>query len=265
MTVPTRTADLNRSKAAAYQLTKRYGFLHPAKLKLEDIAWDRGVIVSDGKLDGSEARLIRKGKHGVIRIRADEREVGRRRYSIAHELGHWELHKESQWLACSTEDLRDYRTSPLEVEANTFAAELLMPTCHVRERCEKSAPTLELVKSIADEFQVSLTAAGIRMLHLTKQECILVASRARRVSWWIPKCDRFGVWLRKGMELSPQSLAWHAFDGSVDQAEVEEVPVDAWFPDRPTSVEFGVSEQSMFLRTYGTVLTLLSIGDSEDD
>ena len=93
------------------------------------------------------------------------------------------------------------------MEANTFAPELLMPTCHVRERCEKSTPSLEPVKSIADEFWVSLTAARIRMLHLTKQECVLVASKARRVSWWIPKCDRFGVWLRKGTELSPPPIA----------------------------------------------------------
>lgn len=263
MTIPARTADLARAKAAAFQLTKRYGFLHPAKLKLEDIAWDRGVIVSTGKLDGSEARLIRKGKHGVIRIRADETELGRRRYSIGHELGHWELHKESQWLACSSEDLRDYKTSPLEAEANTFAAELLMPTCHVRERCEKSSPSLELVKSIADEFQVSLTAAGIRMIHLTRQECILVASKDRCVSWWVPKGDRFGVWLRKGMNLSQQSLAWHAPDGSVSETEIEEVPVDAWFPHRPNDVDFEVSEQSIFLRKYGTVLTILTIGDAD--
>jgi hypothetical protein len=99
-----------------------------------------------------------------------------------------------------------------------------MPTCHVRERCEKSIPSLELVKAVADEFQVSLTAAGIRVIHLTKQECILVASKDRKVSWWVPKGDCFGVWLRQGQILSQDSLAWHAFDGSVGAAEVEDMP-----------------------------------------
>ena len=196
MTLPLRQPDLNRAKAAAFKLTKRYGFLHPSQMTIEDVAWDRGVVVSPGSLDGSEARLVRKGKRGAIRVRAGVGEIGRRRFSIAHELGHWELHEESQWLACSAADLRDYKKSPEEAEANTFAAELLMPTCHVRERCEKSSPSLELAKAIADEFQVSLTAAGIRVVHLTKQECILVASKDRKVSWWIPKGDRFGVWLR---------------------------------------------------------------------
>lgn len=265
MTTLPRPPDLNRAKAAAFRLTKRYGFLHPAQMSLEDIAWERGVVVSAGSLDGCEARLIRKGKRGAIRVRADDADKGRRRFSIAHELGHWELHEESQWLACSSSDLRDYRKSPLEAEANTFAAELLMPTCHVRERCEKSTPSLELVKAIAEEFQVSLTAAGIRLVHMTKQECILVASKDRKVSWWIPKGDRFGVWLQRGQVLSRESLAWHAFDSGVGDDEVEEVPTDAWFSQRPEGIEFEVSEQSMLLRRFGIVLTLLTLGDAEDE
>lgn len=263
MTPPLRLPDLARAKAAAFQLAKRYGFLHPAQMALEDIAWDRGVVVSPGKLEGSEARIVRKGKRGTIRVRADVTETGRRRFSIAHELGHWELHEESQWFVCSSANLRDYKKSPEEAEANTFAAELLMPACHVRARCEKARPSLELMKSIADEFQVSLTAAGIRMIHLTKQECILVASRDRKVSWWIPKSDRFGVWLRPGQPLTQESLAWNAFDGSVAEDEVEDVATDAWFVNRPPGVEFGLSEQSMLLPRFGVVLTLLTLGDAE--
>lgn len=265
MILPLRQPDLNRAKAAAFKLTKRYGFLHPSQMTIEDVAWDRGVVVSPGSLDGSEARLVRKGRRGAIRVRAGLGEIGRRRFSIAHELGHWEQHEESQWLACSAADLRDYKKSPEEAEANTFAAELLMPTCHVRERCEKSSPSLELVKAIADEFQVSLTAAGIRVIHLTKQECMLVASKDRKVSWWIPRGDRFGAWLRQGQPLSQESLAWHSFDSSVREDEVEDVSTDAWFPNRSNGIEFGVSEQSMLLRKYGIVLTLLTLGDADDD
>ena len=264
MMLPLRPPDLNRAKAAAFQLTKRYGFLHPTKLTLEDIAWDRGVIVAPGGIEGSEARIVRKGKRGAIRVRADESELGRRRFSIGHELGHWELHQDSQWFLCSAANLRDYKRNPQEAEANTFAAELLMPTCHLRERCEKLSPSIELVKEIADEFSVSLTAAGIRLVHLTKQECILVASHGRKIAWWIPKGDRFGVWLRKGQQLREQSVAWSAFDGSRGSDHVEDVDTDAWFPHRPAGVEFGLSEQSVLLPRYSTVLTILTIGDAED-
>ena len=263
MTTPLRTPNLARAEAAAFRITKEYGFLHPAEIRLEDLAWDRGVTVSTGLLVGSEGRLIRRGRRGMIRVRASESQIGRRRFSIAHELGHWELHEETQWIICSSENLRDYKNSPLEAEANTFAAELLMPAYLVREQCEKSTPSFELVKSIADEFRVSLTAAGIRLLHFTRQECILVATKERMISWWIPKTDRFGVWLRRGEPLSEESLAYHAFDGSVNANEVEDVPTDAWFPHRPAGIEFGISEQSMFLPRFGVVLTLLTLGDAD--
>ena len=45
---PIRPPNLSRTKAAAFQLSKRYGFLHPAQMTIEDIAWDRGVVVSSG-------------------------------------------------------------------------------------------------------------------------------------------------------------------------------------------------------------------------
>src|SRR5713101_7903067 len=132
MTSPLRQPDFARAEAAAFRITKNYGCLHPADIKLEDLAWDRGVTVSTGVLVGSEGRLIRKGRRGLIRVRASENQIGRRRFSIAHELGHWELHQETQWIVCSSENLRDYKTSPLEAEANTFAADLLTPAYLVR-------------------------------------------------------------------------------------------------------------------------------------
>lgn len=257
--------DLTRAKAAAYRLSQLYGFLHPSKIALEDLAWDRGVTIAEGGLEGSEARLIRKGKRGIIRVRSGFDEPGRRRFGIAHELGHWELHEQSQWLACSAEDLRDYKKSTMEIEANTFASELLMPAIHVRDRCEKSCPSFALALEVAEEFKVSLTAAAIRIVQLTKQECILAASQDRRVSWWISKTDRFGAWLQRGQQLSQGTLAWHAFDGSVSREEVQDVPFDAWFLDRLQNAEVAVSEQAVLLKKHGVVLSILTLGDIDDE
>lgn len=264
MTTNTVPPNLIRAQGAAWKLTKKFGFKHPREICLEDIAMERNVLVASGSIEGCEARLTRKGKYGIIRVRAAVNETGRRRFSISHELGHWEQHDSSQWYACSASDLRDYKTNPIEVEANTFAAELLMPTAMMRPRCEKPAPTLQLSKDIAGEFDVSLTAASIRLLHLTRHECVLVASKNRQISWWIPKTDRFGVWLRKGQTILPESLAWHAAIEDANEEVVEVVPADAWFPNRPSNTEFVVCEQSMLLRNYNTVLTLLTFEDSED-
>ena len=54
---------------------------------------------------------------------------GRKRFAIAHEIGHWILHRDiSQINACTDADMIDrYKASVPEVEASSFAAELLMP------------------------------------------------------------------------------------------------------------------------------------------
>src|SRR4051794_28002180 len=98
----------------------------PAPVPVEDIAMDLGVLCLEAKLTGCLARLVRKGRRGIIRTDMKIREEGRKRFAIAHELGHWSLHEsESQFFICTAEQMRDYKGSPLEVEANLFASELL--------------------------------------------------------------------------------------------------------------------------------------------
>ncbi|MFY9986854.1 MAG: ImmA/IrrE family metallo-endopeptidase [Chthoniobacterales bacterium] len=188
-------------------------------------------------------------------------EIGRQRFAIAHELGHWELHEATQWFVCSAADLRDYERSPIETEANTFASELLMPTPLIRPRCEKVIPSLQQIQLIAEDFTVSLTAAAIRFVRESRHDCVLVCSKSQTIIWWVKKRDRFGVWFRSGQPIDQQSLAWYAFDGERLADEMERVPTEAWFPELPPDVEFEVYEQSLKLGRYDTVLTLLCIGD----
>ena len=124
----------------AERLWKVYGFSSPQDLVLEDLALARGVIVTEGRLDAMDARLIRQGDHGLIRVKQGMPETGKKRFAIAHELGHWELHKQiSQLFACTSSDMvASYKASVPEAEANYFAAGLLMPEVLFAERSHRS-------------------------------------------------------------------------------------------------------------------------------
>ncbi len=133
-------ANLTRARFTADKLIKRFAITRPEDIALEDIAMTLGILVIDDHLEGAEARLLRKGGKGIIRVKADIPEIGRRRFAIAHEIGHWELHADlSQWALCSEADVLGYSGSPPEIEANAFASGLLMPTPLFRPRCEKAA------------------------------------------------------------------------------------------------------------------------------
>lgn len=247
-----------KAKAAAYKLTQRFGIRQPKGICLEDMAMALKVLVVPSPLEGCEARLTRKGKSGVIRVRAGDDQMGRKRFSISHELGHWQMHDSSQLYACSAADLRDYRTSPEEREANVFASELLMPRFLAEPMLGRPEPSIGLAKTVAAEFNVSMTAAAIRMLHLNRHEAVLVASKNKVIQWWVIAKDRFGVFFRRNQSLHPESIACCLENGE-SITGVHEVDTHVWFPD--SRVEFGVSEESERFPKYGMTLTVLTLSD----
>lgn len=87
----------------------------------------------------------------------------RRRFTIAHELGHFFLHHEGneelEYL-----DLRSTKSTKEEVEANKFAAELLIPEAELREEYDRLLfPTID---ALAKTFNVSRQAMKYRLSNL---------------------------------------------------------------------------------------------------
>lgn len=121
--------------------------------------------------------LYRKGKHTIIGINSVHSET-RRRFSIAHELGHLALHHKKLFIDKVVRvDFRD-RTSSLainqeEIAANAFAAELLMPRDFIIEEIKRklskrsSRLTKEkLINDLAKTFKVSSQAMEYRLNNL---------------------------------------------------------------------------------------------------
>jgi len=260
--MPKTEPELITARGAAFNLTQSLGISCPKEIVVEEIAMCRGILVMDGALEGAEARLIRMAKRGIIRVKAGMLESGRRRFAIAHELGHWELHHDrSQWQFCSEVDIQDYSGSVLEIEANTFASELLMPTYLFRPRCEEATPDLELIKRLAEEFNVTLTAAAVRFVEESRSACMVVISKDERVAWWKRSgmCDSLGVWIEKDWQVLPESLAWCCFRNELVPMNGIALEPDIWFGESCTERIGQVQEQSIRLGRYATVLTLLWI------
>jgi hypothetical protein len=89
----------------------------------------------------------------------------RRRFTLAHELGHWvcqHLEGKTAPLYCRAADVQPEPSAAeraLEREANVFAAELLMPEAAVRKEWTRSPSVTDL----AQVFAVSAVAAQWRL------------------------------------------------------------------------------------------------------
>ncbi len=90
----------------------------------------------------------------------------RRRFTVAHELGHFFLHRAQGDFEDGLLFRREYQTNPREYEANEFAAKLLMPTLEFRR--EAAACNYDFT-ALAQVFGVSVAAAEYRNKNITSE------------------------------------------------------------------------------------------------
>ena len=141
------------------------------------VALALGVQVKDADLgDDVSGLLLTKGEAKVIFVNSDHSER-RKRFTIGHELGHLYLAHQfeagdhvhvDRGISISQRGARaSTGEDPKEVEANQFAACLLMPSQLVREEAERRHRLDEDdVVAMADEFNVSVQAMTIRLTAL---------------------------------------------------------------------------------------------------
>ncbi|MBZ0213377.1 MAG: ImmA/IrrE family metallo-endopeptidase [Nitrospirae bacterium] len=134
---------------------------------VDDLGTAPGAPDTVGTLSG----LLLTGP-GEIWVNKEEAGLwpGRRRFTIGHELGHWELHRtDKQSLYCRTASIEESdqpASAPrpavpiAEEEANSFAAALLMPAdFFVNEYERLNGDTTAL----CDRFKCSAKAVGHRI------------------------------------------------------------------------------------------------------
>ncbi len=114
--------------------------------------------------------ILRNGASALICVNSNESK-NRQRFTIAHEIGHFMLHREDEGFVDKglNRNLESSKaTDPKEIEANHFAAELLMP----KEFIEKDVEAVEVsdyddfIKSLAARYEVSAHAMTLRLNYL---------------------------------------------------------------------------------------------------
>lgn len=245
-------------------LTSELQITEPGDIDIEAIAMTRDALVIDGGLSGAEARLTRSRSISFIRVSREIREDGRRRFAIAHELGHLLLQERSQFALCSDRDLVPFYTnSPVELEASAFASALLMPAKMFEPLCRDAAPSLVKIGELAQRFQVTLTAASTRYIQFCPHRCCLVASTGGRIRYH-RKTDDFGYFIAPRESLNPATYAADFFKGDRLPVEMRDVKATAWLEGKRIDSGKMIKEESIAMPSYDSVLTLLWIDKDID-
>lgn len=200
-----------RPRAAANQITKVLRAALPPDnwfpVNPLAIANEFGVQVHEEDLGaGIEGAMLSSGKKSAIVINSRIKELGRRSFTAAHELGHYSLHRDRPELRCSFEDLVDTAPHPtnIEQEANEFAMTLLMPVDDVREQAGAGLPSICMVKRLAARYGTSLTATALRLRETSKKSFAVAYVTAGNLKWWWPTSEF--RWRMKRGQPWPSSL-----------------------------------------------------------
>ena len=162
---------LARRKAA--ELLETVGVAAPP-VPVETLAEVMGAVVRYQPFEGQMSGLLyRSGERAVIGINSMHPRV-RQRFSIAHELGHLTLHEpafqiDQHAFVALRGPKSSSATDPMEIEANQFAAALLMPEDLVAESVAALGedPDVQVaVAMLARRFDVSEQAMLIRLTSL---------------------------------------------------------------------------------------------------
>jgi Zn-dependent peptidase ImmA (M78 family) len=146
-----------------------------APIDVEALAQQCGALIVHQAFENGDVSgmLLREASRVIIGVNSTHSKV-RQRFTIAHELGHLELHP-GRALIMDTPvrvNFRD-RTSSLatdreEMEANRFAAALLMPADLVvaAAKVSKAQTVDKLAETLAKKFGVSRDAMSYRLVNL---------------------------------------------------------------------------------------------------
>ncbi|MES1934601.1 hypothetical protein T35B1_18453 [Salinisphaera shabanensis T35B1] len=248
---------------SAEKILRQLSILTPETIDLDAIAWSRGAKVKYRAIDGCEACIHGSAALGraVIAINNTGNNLRRRRFSLAHELGHWEWHR-GRDLLCSKQVIggsgRRLKGLNPEKVANKFAAELLMPSFLLKEY-SRQLPRLNLdsISQLAEIFTVSRTAMAFRLVELEHEPSLLIAHGKNGRRWFFRSSSIAPKWFPRS-NLDRHSSAYDIlYNGACDDAALSEVDGDYWFN---ISEDIELYEQS-FLTREDEVMTLLVTHD----
>lgn len=226
---------------------------------------------------GISGCLVRVGEVFGILYSVRFPSEGFRRFTVAHELGHYFMEGHVQHLFADGQQFHESHSGftsddKYEREADAFAAALLMPKQLFRAACGRVGQGLGAIENLANICRTSLTATGIRYARLSDDPVAVVCSTENRVEFAfmskILQDRRDLTWIRKGsgLPIGTATARFNRNESNIQNAKRVSASssMEVWF-DGGGDVE--INEEVVGLGGFGKTLTVLwsdSLPDSDE-
>lgn len=202
--------------------------------------------------------------------------LGRINFTLAHEFGHYLLHRERfpKGFQCSAQDVLRWDSEYVQIEyqANKFAANFLMPLDDYRKQINpRSSVSVDQLGICAERYGVSLISACLRWIEYTERRAVLVVSRDDYILWArsSQRARKTGAYFRtSGAPISIPANSVAANRVAVESPRTgTNLPENVWFREP-------CNEMTIFSDQYDFTISLLQLssiaefsamGDEEED
>ncbi len=160
-------------EALSRKILMNFNMYSVKDINLRTICEHNDIILKEEKLEHDISGLLILKNDNTYILYNENENIRRQKFTIAHELGHFYLHKDSQMFVDTEKIL--YRNNESnkgeikkEIEANCFAASLLMPEHFINDEIKKLNKdiTIDDIEILAETFDVSIQAMTFRLANL---------------------------------------------------------------------------------------------------
>ena len=168
------------------------------------------VMAKPDSAQGVSGMLLRSGNAFGIAYATHINNIGFQNFSVAHELGHYFLPGHIDAVLSNSDVHKSHAGfssgDRYEMEADHFAASLLMPRDLFADAMHSAGDGLPAIVKLAARCHTSLTATAIRYARCTRDPVAIVLSTGKKINFCLMSDALKEVkgldWIRKGEPLS---------------------------------------------------------------
>lgn len=236
----------------------------PSEIEVEKIAALKRAPVRYADIRGCDGHMSRSEKSAIITVRASIERLGQRRFVVAHELGHVLMHPVARQVdEVDEKQTRNFslKQKPEEMEANYFAAELLMPHPMFARDAAGLEPSWDSMEALADRYRTTYSSTAIQYLRCTKESVVLAASDSGARTWFAFSEYGRDFFLVEATRIHRYTCANELLESDKTRSRADDVPAGAWFDGFDPDGKACVVEDSMRARGSRFVLSLIWVRD----
>jgi len=243
----------------ALDILDKYVITKPNEIPLEDIIINEGPFITEKNMFGAEGRLVCYEDYALISVNSSITDISKKRFILAHELGHFLMHRNLNPFYHDTENnFWEWNCDKkIETEANEFAAELLMPTNIFLNVTRKYKFSIDFIHELKNAFSTSLTATSIRFAQKGHDPILLICSKNNIVKWYVKNDDFPFSKIIVNKEVPINTVTSEYYIKSKSYSKPEDIEPQFWHISDKFYGKLKYYEQCIYFDYYGYVLTFV--------